>query len=161
MLMRQLSRVRTFTHVHSTTSTYSYSLRTYTFYKRGVQGRSSNNIVIIFFCLHFVELLIFVEVVKAREHKLLFDAAIIYGASVLADKEFLNCCCSLRGMPRTPGKKWVAVKKRLDRSHSFWHDLCRKYVQGKYSSCNAFLRSASKGFFTGCKPITTSFPFFF
>jgi hypothetical protein len=47
-------------------------------------------------------------------------------------------------MPRTPGKKRVA-KKRLDRSHSFWHDLCRKYVQGKYSSCNAFLRSADSG----------------
>ena len=24
-------------------------------------------------------------------------------------------------------------------------DLCRKYVQGKYSSCNAFLRSAESG----------------
>ncbi len=48
-------------------------------------------------------------------------------------------------MPRTPGKKRVAVKKRLDRSHFFWHDLCRKYVQGKYSSCNAFLHSADLG----------------
>jgi hypothetical protein len=48
-------------------------------------------------------------------------------------------------MPRTPGKKRVAVKKRLDRSHSFWHDLCQKYVQGKYSSCNTFLRSQESG----------------
>ena len=48
-------------------------------------------------------------------------------------------------MPRKPAKKRVAVKKRVDRSHSFWHDLCRKYVQGKYRSCNAFLRSAESG----------------
>jgi hypothetical protein len=46
-------------YVHCTTSTFTYSLRTYTYYKRGVQGRSSNNIVIIFFGLHFVKLLYF------------------------------------------------------------------------------------------------------
>ncbi len=48
-------------------------------------------------------------------------------------------------MPRKPAKKRVAVKKRVDHSHSFWHDLCWKYVQGKYSLCNAFLHSAESG----------------
>jgi len=39
--------------------------------------------------------------------------------------------------------KWKA--KRDDRSHSFWHAACEKFVNGKYASESAFLRSKDSG----------------
>ena len=42
-------------------------------------------------------------------------------------------------------KKSVKKKQRVDRPQSFWHDLCLKYTRSKFSSANAFLRSAESG----------------
>ncbi len=42
-------------------------------------------------------------------------------------------------------KKPVKKKQRVDRPQSFWHDLCLKYTQSKFSSANSFLRAAESG----------------
>jgi hypothetical protein len=36
-------------------------------------------------------------------------------------------------------------RKREDLSHSFWYDLCQKYVSGKWKSESAFLCSEESG----------------
>jgi hypothetical protein len=50
--------------------------------KREVQGRSSNNIVIIFFTSLICCFIFVLEVVKVCEHKLLFDAATIVSGAL-------------------------------------------------------------------------------